>query len=123
MGASFFQPNAEISGSINDLFSSIVWLVGVCSFVHIFKYPHTVPLPPCLLTSVAGRVFFLTDSVLVFQHERANSTYAVLPYFLAELACTLVFFVVFFTGPIVGAWSGTDANVRDHRQHPSRSPV
>ncbi len=83
IGLTFMNLDAIIGPEINYLTGSILWCLMLNMYVHVFK------------------IFYIVTHNQRFHHERANGSYHVLPYFLAELTVTAIAHVLFIPGLVI----------------------
>jgi ABC-type multidrug transport system ATPase subunit len=82
VGAAFFNLKPVINASLNDIPSGLLWIVMMMTYIQVFK------------------VYHLSRADRRFQHEKANATYSVLAYWLAELTATSILLVSFIPGTV-----------------------
>ncbi len=83
IGLTFMNLDAIIGPQINYLTGSLLWCLMLNMYVHVFK------------------IFYIVTHNHRFHHERANGSYRVLSYWLAELTVTAVSHVLFIPGVII----------------------
>ena len=83
IGAAFLKLKYESDDKMSNITSSLLWIVMCMTYIQVFK------------------VYHLSKANHRFHHERANNTYDVLPYFLAELTVTATLLLSFIPGAAI----------------------